>query len=61
MLQAGLFYWTGTAIFIGMLIYQHRIVKPDDLSRVNLAFMTTNGIASIAFAVFYLADIFIGL
>lgn len=55
----GWWYWTGVAIFIGMLIYQHSIVKPNDLRRVNLAFMTANGIASVVFAVFVLLDIFL--
>src|SRR5205085_857981 len=36
----GLFYWIGVIVFIGMLTYQHSILKPDDLRRVNLAFMT---------------------
>lgn len=54
----GVFYWIGVAVFIGMLIYQHSIVKPNDLSRVNLAFMTANGVASVVFMVFVLADIF---
>ncbi len=52
-------YWIGTLIFAGMLIYQHSIVKPTDLSKVNIAFMTSNGVASIAFAVFVIADILI--
>jgi 4-hydroxybenzoate polyprenyltransferase len=52
-------YWIGAAIFIGMLIYQHSIVKPNDLRRVNLAFMTANGIASVVFAIFVIADLFI--
>lgn len=52
-------YWVGVAIFIGMLIYQHAIVKPNDLSKVNIAFMTANGIASVVFAVFVIADVFI--
>jgi 4-hydroxybenzoate polyprenyltransferase len=52
-------YWTGIAVFVGMLIYQHSIVKPNDLKRVNIAFMTANGIASVVFAVFVIADIFI--
>ncbi len=51
-------YWAGVAVFAGMLIYQHSIVKPGDLRRVNLAFMTANGIASVVFAVFVIADIF---
>jgi 4-hydroxybenzoate polyprenyltransferase len=53
----GVWYWIGVAVFIGMLLYQHLIVKPDDLSRVNLAFMTANGIASVVFAVFVIADL----
>ena len=52
-------YWVGVALFIGMLIYQHRIVKPNDLSKVNIAFMTANGIASVVFAVFVIADLLI--
>jgi len=52
-------YWMGVAVFIGMLIYQHSIVKPTDLSKVNIAFMTANGIASVVFAVFVIADLFI--
>ena len=52
-------YWFGVIIFIGMLIYQHSIVKPNDLSKVNIAFMTANGIASVVFAVFVIADLFI--
>jgi 4-hydroxybenzoate polyprenyltransferase len=46
----------GAAIFIAMLIYQHILVKPNDLSKVNMAFFTTNGIASVTFAVFVLSD-----
>lgn len=49
-------YWIGVAVFAGMLIYQHSIVKPNDLSKVNIAFMTANGIASVVFAVFVIAD-----
>jgi 4-hydroxybenzoate polyprenyltransferase len=52
-------YWIGASIFSGMLIYQHSIVKPNDLSKVNIAFMTANGIASIVFASFVILDIFI--
>jgi 4-hydroxybenzoate polyprenyltransferase len=55
----GAWYWAGTILFSGMLIYQHMIVKPNDLSRVNLAFMTANGIASVVFALFVITDIFI--
>lgn len=43
-------YMVGSVIFIAMLVYQHAIVRPSDLSRVNIAFGTTNGIASVVFA-----------
>ena len=56
-----LLYWIGTVIFCGMLIYQHSIVKPKDLSRVNIAFMTANGVASVAFAVFVISDMIVYL
>ena len=53
----GSIYWTGAVIFTLMIIYQHIIVKPKDLSRVNLAFFTLNGIASILFAIFVITDL----
>lgn len=55
----GWFYIIGTAIFISLLIYQHSIVKHDDLSKVNRAFGTTNGVASVIFAVFMLLELFL--
>lgn len=42
-------YWLAAAIFIGLLVFQHTLVKHDNLSRVNLAFFTTNGVASVIF------------
>ena len=59
--EFGWLYWIGAAIFCGMLIYQHSIVKPNDLKRVNLAFMTSNGIASVVFAIFVIADLFVNI
>jgi 4-hydroxybenzoate polyprenyltransferase len=56
----GVFHWLyliGMLVFIGMLIYQQSIVKPNDLSKVNLAFMTANGIASIVFSIFVITSI----
>ena len=55
--QFGILYWIGSSIFIGLLFYQHTLVKPNDLSKVNLAFFTTNGIASAVFAVFTITDL----
>jgi 4-hydroxybenzoate polyprenyltransferase len=51
-------YWIGAGLFIALLTYQHLIVSPTDLSRVNLAFMTINGFASVLFSVFVLIEIF---
>ncbi len=47
----------GSILFVGLLVYQHTLVKADDLSRVNLAFFTTNGIASVLLSVFFLVDL----
>jgi len=54
----GSLFWIGALIFTTLLIYQHRIVKHDDLSKVTLAFSTTNGIASIIFATFVILDLY---
>lgn len=56
-LDAGWILWLGTAIFIALLVYQHSIVSVDDLSRVNLAFFTTNGIASVVFGTLVIIDL----
>jgi 4-hydroxybenzoate polyprenyltransferase len=52
-------YWIGCIIFTILIIYQHMIVKPNDLSRVNLAFFTMNGFASIIFAAFVISDLYL--
>ncbi len=52
-------YWIGATLFSGLVIYQHTLVKPNDLSKVNIAFMTTNGIASVVFATFTIISFFI--
>ena len=55
--KGGVLFWIGALIFSLLLLYQHLIVKSDDLSRVNMAFSTTNGIASIILAAFTITDI----
>jgi 4-hydroxybenzoate polyprenyltransferase len=40
-----------------LLVYEHSLVKPDDLSRVNAAFFTMNGWVSVLFFVFWAADV----
>lgn len=54
----GIFFAWGAIVFSLLLAYQHRLVKPDDLSKVNRAFFTTNGIASVVFACFVIADLY---
>ena len=53
----GLYYWIGFWVFSALLVYQHTLVKHNDLSKINLAFFTTNGIASVIFGIFVLIDI----
>jgi len=53
----GSWYWIGCAIFSALLVYQHTLVKVDDLSNINLAFFTTNGIGSVVFAIFVILDL----
>ncbi|MEI6059619.1 MAG: UbiA-like polyprenyltransferase [Bacteroidota bacterium] len=50
-------YWVGLVIFSFLLFYQHTIVKYNDLRRVNVAFFTLNGIASIVFSIFAITDL----
>lgn len=57
--NASILFWVGWIGFSAMLVYQHLLVKPNDLSRVNLAFMTANGIASVVFSLCVLADLFL--
>lgn len=55
----GYLYWIGAAVFSAILCYEHLVVNPDDLSRVNLAFATLNGFASVIFALFVILDLYI--
>ena len=55
----GLFYTIGTIIFLALLLYQHLIIKPNDLSRLNAAFFTSNGVASVVFSIFTILDMYI--
>ena len=57
-IEANWIFWLGTALFGGLMAYQHLIVKADDLSRVNLAFGTTNGIAGVVFAAFVILSLY---
>jgi len=55
----GVLHYLGAASFIGLLFYQHSLVKSNDLSKVNMAFFTTNGIASVLFGVLLIIDLYV--
>ena len=57
--SASWLHWIATAIFLLLLFYQHRLVRPDDLSKVNLAFFTTNGIASVVFGILIVLELYL--
>lgn len=48
----------GSAVFIALLFYQHTLVKYNDLSKVNIAFFTTNGIASVIYGFFVIVSLY---
>lgn len=50
-------YFIGTFLFISLLVFQQSLVSENDLSKVNVAFMTANGIASIVFSIFAITDL----
>lgn len=54
-------YWVGAAFYMVMLTYQHMLVKPNDLSKVGIAFANTNGFASVVFAIFTISAILLGM
>jgi 4-hydroxybenzoate polyprenyltransferase len=56
-LDVGFLYWVGVAIVAALLFYEHTLVRPDDLRRLDAAFFTMNGVISVAFFAFVLADV----
>lgn len=56
-LDEGVFYWLGVGAVAALLAYEHAIVSPTDLRRLDTAFFTTNGVISIVFFVFVLLDV----
>lgn len=55
-LGLGVWYWLGTAAVAGLLVYEHRLVRPGDLRRLNAAFFTVNGVIALVFFVFVLLE-----
>jgi 4-hydroxybenzoate polyprenyltransferase len=56
-LQVGALYWVGVGVVAGLLAYEHLLVRPGDLRRLDAAFFTTNGAISVALFAFVLADV----
>jgi len=55
-LSVGVFYWLGVAVVALLLAYEHSLVRPNDLRRLDTAFFTMNGVISVVFAVFVILD-----
>ena len=51
------FYWLGLLIVLALLVYEHSLVRPDDLSKLNMAFFNMNGYISIAIFIFTFAAV----
>jgi 4-hydroxybenzoate polyprenyltransferase len=56
-LDAGVFYWLGVATVGGLLVYEHSLVRPGELRRLDTAFFTMNGVISVAFFGFVLLEV----
>jgi 4-hydroxybenzoate polyprenyltransferase len=56
-LDVGVLYWVGVVIVASLLLYEHTLVRPGDLRRLDAAFFTMNGVISVAFFAFVLADV----
>ena len=56
-LDVGVLYWVGVAIVGALLFYEHSLVRPGDLRRLDAAFFMMNGVISVAFFGFVLADV----
>ncbi len=54
--KLGLFYWIGMMVVAGLFIYEHSLVKENDLSKLDMAFFNMNGYISIAIFIFTLLD-----
>jgi 4-hydroxybenzoate polyprenyltransferase len=56
-LDVGVLYWLGVTVVAGLLVYEHSIVSPRDTRRLDAAFFTMNGVISVSFFAFVLADV----
>jgi 4-hydroxybenzoate polyprenyltransferase len=58
-LPVGVLYWIGVCVVAGLLVYEHTLVSPGDLRRLDAAFFTMNGIIALAFCGFVFADVLV--
>lgn len=58
-LEVGSLYWLGVAAVAALLLYEHAIVRPGDLRRLDTAFFTVNGVISAVFCAFVIADVLV--
>ena len=59
LVELGRLWWIGLVLTAGAFVYQHVVIKPDDLSKVNRAFFTANGFVGIALFLFALLDLIV--
>jgi 4-hydroxybenzoate polyprenyltransferase len=55
-LDVGALYWIGVAAAGALLVYEHALVRPGNLRRLDAAFFTMNGVISVVFAAFVIVD-----
>ena len=58
-LDVGALYWLGVAAVAGLLVYEHLLIRPGDLRRLDAAFFTVNGVISVVFGAFVIADVLV--
>ena len=58
-LAVGVFYWAGVAAVAALLAYEHSLVRPGDLRRLDAAFFTVNGVISLVFFGFVALDVLV--
>ena len=59
-LDVSFFYWLGVVVTAVLLVYEHSLVRPGDLRRLDAAFFTMNGVISVVFFAFVALDVLVG-
>jgi 4-hydroxybenzoate polyprenyltransferase len=53
-------YWAGLALIAAILVWEHRLLRPDDLSKLGMAFFNANGIVSVVYFLVVLVSVWLG-